>query len=265
MNWSTRLLLLPVLRLLLVRGEHVVLVVGELAIAVGRLVVGGLLDGRLARTVAPVAPRLAPGALELGDDRRQRPGERVDLVLVEQRAVLQLRLVLVEQALEAEQQRIVAPPFERRHLAVGVELRERVIDGHTPRRARRQVGDRLALEQDRLSGELPHPVEVGLAQFAYRSRGNVSGISHGKGWPRARVLIGVEKASEVSSEEAGAVPNPLRPDRQPPVVQEQRDLYLITPHWPAKRLEQDFSTKHRRCRGRDRAGGRRGDRHRPGQ
>ena len=48
----------------------------------------------------------------------------------------------------------------------------------------REVGDRLAREQDRLTGELPHPIEVGLAQLVSRARGNVSGISH---WQRESI------------------------------------------------------------------------------
>lgn len=41
------------------------------------------------------------------------------------------------------------------------------------------VGSRAG--DERLAVTLPHPIEVGLAQFARGLRGNVSGIGHGKG------------------------------------------------------------------------------------
>ena len=82
----------------------------------------------LGAVAASVAPRRAVRALELGDDRGQRSRERVDLVLVELGAVEQRRPVLVEQALEPEQQRVVAAPLE----ATGARRRRRA------RRARRR-------------------------------------------------------------------------------------------------------------------------------
>ena len=94
--------------------------------------------------------------------------------------------LLGEQPLEPEQQRVVAPPLERRRLGALVELGERVVDRQPAGGARRQVGDRLAREQDRLAGELPRPIEVGLAQLASRARGYVGGIGHGQGEVRSR-------------------------------------------------------------------------------
>ena len=129
----------------------------------------------------PLRRAVALRALELGDDRGQRSGERVDLVLVELGAVEQLAACSSEQPLEPEQQRVVAAPLERRRLGAGVELGERGVDRPPARGAGREVGDRLALEQDRLAGELPHPIEVGLAQLARRARGNVGGVGHWKG------------------------------------------------------------------------------------
>jgi len=55
-----------------------------------------------------------------------------------------------------------------------------------PRGSLGGVADRLAFERDRLPGKPPHPIEVGLAQFARRSRGNVSGICHEMGGPAFR-------------------------------------------------------------------------------
>ena len=170
--------LVPVLGLL-VRLEHVLLVEGGAPIHLGVAVRPGRL-GLCRPVAAAVASRLALRALELAGDRGQRPGERIDLMLVELGAVAQHRPLVPEQPLEPEQQRVVAPPLERGRLGAGLELLERRVDRPPARRPRGQVGDRLALEQDRLTGELPHPIEVGLAQLARRACGNVGGIGHGE-------------------------------------------------------------------------------------
>src|SRR5262249_22278403 len=52
-------------------------------------------------------------ALGLGEQRRQRPREGVDLVRRQDRAVGEVRLLLGQQALESEQQRELAAPFDR--------------------------------------------------------------------------------------------------------------------------------------------------------
>ena len=80
-------------------------------------------------TAAAVAVRPALG---LGEQRGQRAGERVDLVRVEQRAVGELRLLVGEDALEAEHQREVAPPLGRRVLRARVDLGERVVERAAP-------------------------------------------------------------------------------------------------------------------------------------
>ena len=56
-------------------------------------------------------------------ERDQRAGQGVDLVGVQRRAVGQVRLLLREQPLEAEHQRVVAPPLERGLVAARVDLR----------------------------------------------------------------------------------------------------------------------------------------------
>ena len=86
--------------------------------------------------VAAVRPAVRSGALELGDDRGQRAGERVDLVLVELGPVEQARLLLVEQPLEPEHQRVVAAPLEARYLGAVVELGQGGVDGQAPGGAR---------------------------------------------------------------------------------------------------------------------------------
>jgi hypothetical protein len=149
----------------------------------GAVAVPGL-GGRVsvgAGAVASVATRLALRSLELGGQRGERAGQRVDLVVVQLGAVEELRALLGEKPLEPEQQRVVAAPFERRHLVIRLDLRQRSVDRAAPRGARGEVGDGLALEQDRLAGELAHPIEVGLAQLARRLGGNVSGVGHREG------------------------------------------------------------------------------------
>ena len=187
---SSVLGLLPVLGLLLVGVEHVVVGVelGHRAVAVRTLGRGLAVRARV--PLAPVgAPRLRR-ALELGDDRRERPGERVDLVVVELGAVEELRLLDIEQSLEPEQQRVVAAPLEARRLEALVELDQGRVDGEPTGGSRDEGVQRLAREQDRFTGELAHPIKVGLGQLASRSRGYVGRISHGarKNGSRAAVI-----------------------------------------------------------------------------
>ena len=100
--------------------------------------------GRRCRRPAAVAAEQ-----QLGGERDQRARERVDLVGRQGRAVRQVRLVLGEQPLEPEHQRVVAPPLDRRLVAAGVDLGEGGVQ-----RARRAVpgGERrpgvLAVEHE---------------------------------------------------------------------------------------------------------------------
>jgi hypothetical protein len=101
-------------------------------------------------------------------------------VLGELGAVAQRRRRLGEQALEAEEERVLTAPLEGRVLGAGLDLGERRVDRSPPGAAGPQVGDRLALEQDLLARELAGPIEIGLAQLLGRAaRGNVGGIGHG--------------------------------------------------------------------------------------
>ena len=86
-------------------------------------------------------PAAAVGAplrrlLELGGERDQRAGQGVDLVGGQRRAVGEVRLLLGQQPLEAEHQRVVAPPLDRRLLAAGVDLGERASSALPARGAR---------------------------------------------------------------------------------------------------------------------------------
>ena len=114
------------------------------------------------RAVAAVgARRASSGPLDLGDDRRQRAGERVDLVVVELGAVEQLRGLLGEQALEPEQQRVVAAPLDRRRLGAR-------------RRARR------GRRRPRGGGRCPAPVRRSSRRRAGSARGRTPAPDRGR-------------------------------------------------------------------------------------
>ena len=122
--------LVPVERLLLV---------GELLVALDLDLAGGqLLD--LAGAARPLPLPLARRACDLGGERDQRARQRVDLVGGERGAVGELGLLVGEQALEPEDQRVLAPPLDRRLLAAGVELGQRGVERAAAGRARRERG-----------------------------------------------------------------------------------------------------------------------------
>jgi hypothetical protein len=120
------------------------------------------------------------GVLELGDDRGERARKRVDLVFVERRAVQQFRSVLGQHPLEAQHQRVALAPLEAGRLGAGLELGQGIVDREPAGHPGGEIVDRLALEQDRLVCELPHPFEVRFAERVRHARGNVSRISHEK-------------------------------------------------------------------------------------
>ena len=155
----------PVLRLLVgVERRRLELLVGRLAVRRRLLVApssGSACRTRAAAAAAGAVARSVARACCLGDQLGERPGERVDLVRGELGAVAQLRRLLGQQPLEPEQQREVAPPLDRGRLAAGLDLRERGVE-----RRRRAVPGRqglraLALEQERLAGELGRPLDLG--------------------------------------------------------------------------------------------------------
>ena len=94
-------------------------------------------------------------ALLAGQQRGQRPRERVDLVRVERRAVGEHDLLLGEHALEAEQQRVPPPPLRGGDLEAVLELLERAVQ-------RPAAG---AAGGERLGGLLPG-MQEGLARVA---------------------------------------------------------------------------------------------------
>ena len=142
---------------------------------------GALVAVGLRLAVAAVLPGFALRAFQLRGHRGESPGKRVDLVVVELGAVEKLRLVLRQQALEPKQQGVVAAPLHRWRLGAVADLRESRLNRAQAGGARDEVGESLAFEQDRLTGEIPHLIEFSFAQLAGRFRSNVSVIGHGKG------------------------------------------------------------------------------------
>ena len=125
----------------------------------GVLAVGG--GSRSATSSAAAAAAVFGRRLLLGHQLGQGPGERVDLVRVEFGAVAQLRRLVGQQPLEAEQQREVAAPLDRGLLAPLVELLQRGVEGAAPGGAGRERLGTLAVEQQRLAGKRRRPLDVG--------------------------------------------------------------------------------------------------------
>src|SRR3954454_3222688 len=115
-----------------------------------------------ARAVGATRVPVAVGrALGLREERGQRARERVDLVGGEHGAVDECRLVLGEQAVEAQQQGPPAPPLRGRDLPAVGQLGERPVERGAPRSAGgERDGGVLALEQERLTGERSGPLEL---------------------------------------------------------------------------------------------------------
>src|SRR5262249_3833640 len=122
-----------VLGLGLLLGQVVVveLLVGGVGLVVGLLVVDRQHRRRRPRRHVPVA-------LGLRQERRQRARQRVDLGGVQQRAVGEVGLLLAEQPLEPEQQRVAPAPLGRRHLVALRDLGQRRVDRAAARAARGQ-------------------------------------------------------------------------------------------------------------------------------
>jgi hypothetical protein len=104
-----------------------------------------------------------PG-LQLGGERGQRARQGVDLVRAQLGAVGEVRLFLGEKPLEPQQERVVAPPLDRRLLAAGLDLLQRGVEGVAASGA---LGQRLA---GVLSGQ-----HEGLAREFFGAREEVAG------------------------------------------------------------------------------------------
>jgi hypothetical protein len=90
----------------------------------------------------------------LGGQGDERSGESVDLVSGEGGAVGQVRLLLGQQALEAEDERVVLAPLDRGLLAPRIELGQRGLECDAARGALRERGRGvLPFEHERLAGK----------------------------------------------------------------------------------------------------------------
>jgi hypothetical protein len=142
-----------------------------------RLGLGRLFDGEHRRSRRTTA---VGALLRRGQQRHERAGERIDLVRVQQRAVGQPRLVLAEHPLEAEQQRVAAPPLRRGHLGPRLHLGQRRIQRAAAGAAGRQR-DRgvLAVVDEALTGELLRTGDVRrIGKGGCGLDGRRRGISH---------------------------------------------------------------------------------------
>ena len=147
------------------------LIAVERAVAIERVVVVALVLADRGRSPVAVAVAIA---LRLGEERRQRAGQGVDLMGGEHRAVDEVRLLLGEQSLQPEQQRVRPPPFERRDLQARVGFGQRGVERPPPGRAGcKCLLSCFALVDKALTRQLLSPRDRGRT----RERG---GITHGR-------------------------------------------------------------------------------------
>ena len=92
-------------------------------------------------------------------------------------AVEQLRRFVGEQPLEPEQQREVPAPLDRGILGAGVDLAQRGVEGAPAGRSGCERLRVLAIEKERLAGELGRPIMSALEGTA-TLRGNFAGLGH---------------------------------------------------------------------------------------
>jgi hypothetical protein len=117
--------------------------------------------GQLLHRAGAVARASVARGLHLGGERDQRSRQSVDLVGREGGAVDEVGLLLGQQPLEAEDQRIVAAPLHRGLAAARVDLRQRGVERGAPRRAARQRdGGVLAVEHQGLLCEALGALQV---------------------------------------------------------------------------------------------------------
>ena len=147
---------------------------------------------------------------------------------VERRAVREARLVLAEDALEAEQERVPPPPVRRRHLGAGVDLREGGVQGQPPSRAGgERVREVLALVHETLTREdLGTRNGVRIRNGCGRG-GRRRGISHG---PACFRTVESRKRRHAT-----------RSPRQPAGIRGER---VRTRHRPSPRVERRIPHRH---------------------
>ena len=111
-------------------------------------------------------------ALRLGQQRGQRARQRVDLVGREHGAVGEVGLLLGEQPLEPEQQRVLPAPLDRGLVRARVHLRQRSVErAAAGRPGGERVFERLALVDEALAREQLRPRNRGRT-------GKRGGITH---------------------------------------------------------------------------------------
>ena len=141
-------------------------------------------------------------------ERDQRAGEGIDLVGGERRAVDEMGLLLGEQPLEAEDQRVVAPPLDGGLGAPVLDLVERRVERDAAGAVLRKRGARvLSFEHEGFTREF-----LGALQFV---AGNRRGFSHGASFSHGKAVLskGKRRAELLVEESAGyarRAPLPLK-------------------------------------------------------
>ena len=127
------------------------------------------------------AGRGAAVALRLGEQRRQRAGQGVDLMRVQRRAVGELGLVVGEHALEAEHERVAPPPARRGDLLAGVDLPQRGVERAAPGGSgRERVLRGFTCVHEGLARELLRALDVGRLGNGRGNEGHWRGISQSR-------------------------------------------------------------------------------------
>src|SRR5918995_2103603 len=167
-------------------------------IPVERLLVGQLvaLDLHLAgvQLLQPGRSLAVAADQQLGLERDQRARQRVDLVSRQRRAVREMWLLLGQQPLQAQHQRELPPPLDRRLRAPRVELLQRRVERGAARAVVRQRGSGvLPFENEGLSREF-----LGALQF---TAGNRRGIGHGARFSHGKTFFGKGGTYRVARQE----------------------------------------------------------------
>ena len=215
------------------------------------------------------APVAVGAALRLGQQRRQRAGERVDLVGGQHRAVDQRRLVLGEQAVEAEQQRPAAAPLA----STGRSWPS--ASSFRPSRARRAAGMPgasghgrvLALEQEGLACERFGALEVVGRRKGCDRQGRCIRLSHEgstnrrRGKPAYTLRTASSSRTAIGETSSGRLPGKHPIFKQTPATADAASATVCPDATSAGHSRR--ARARRRARRRAQPGGRRGQRRRP--
>ena len=161
--------------------------------------------------------RLGGADLRLGHQLGERAGERVDLVRGELGAVAQGRRLDRQEALQAEQHRVIAAPLDRGLLGARRELGQRGVERLPAGGAGGERLGPLAVEQERLAGERRRTLDIG-ARWDCRASGNIGGVGHRRLWVSAPTATGKHGRLRGWNEAAGSrirLPRELTEVREP--------------------------------------------------